>query len=261
MDKASLIFLLLFFVVCDARHPDPVIVGVVGGHSVEEADTYVVALRRRGSQLAFCSGSMIEKSWIVTAAHCVKAGRVFEIVSGTTDLRTASTRQGTVSQVDHCVVHPDHDSYRHYNDVAVCKTKTPMTGRPIALASQGQRFVGYDATIAGFGTIDTRGRLVTPNLMQATVEIQEDRVCWRDYPIFDSRYNICAGDMRGGIGVCSGDSGGPLVVSQMTWFFGHRDLLVGVTSYGPTRCAQPDLPAVFTSIASVRQWVRQVSGV
>lgn len=55
---------------------------------------------------------------------------------------------------------------------------------------------------------------------------------------------------------CSGDSGGPLmVVKQQAPDWVPRHFLVGVVSFGPTRCAALRLPGVFTSVFHYLPWI------
>ena len=50
-----------------------------------------------------------------------------------------------------------------------------------------------------------------------------------------------------------GDSGGPAVIKP-------DGIQVGVVSYG-IGCARKGYPGVYTNVASVRDWIKQVSGV
>lgn len=62
---------------------------------------------------------------------------------------------------------------------------------------------------------------------------------------------ICAYDV--GKDSCQGDSGGPLVDKS-------TGIQVGVVSWGQG-CAEQDYPGVYSDIASVRQWIKDNTGV
>ena len=48
----------------------------------------------------------------------------------------------------------------------------------------------------------------------------------------------------------TGDSGGPL-----TAVHNGQKVLVGITSWGPTQCAHPDLPGVFAGVSKTIAWI------
>ena len=53
---------------------------------------------------------------------------------------------------------------------------------------------------------------------------------------------------------CMGDSGGPLVTEV-----GGRHTLIGVVSWGPGECLDPDLPSVFARVTSVLRWIKSTA--
>lgn len=66
---------------------------------------------------------------------------------------------------------------------------------------------------------------------------------------------VCAGLASGGKDSCEGDSGGPLTIydhKRRAW------LLVGIVSNG-IRCAEPNLPGVYTRISSFLPWIAAVT--
>ena len=62
---------------------------------------------------------------------------------------------------------------------------------------------------------------------------------------------LCAGFYEGGRDACQGDSGGPLIID---------DHIVGIVSWG-LGCARPAFPGVYTAIGTVRDWIRNNTGV
>ena len=62
---------------------------------------------------------------------------------------------------------------------------------------------------------------------------------------------ICAAVDGGGKDSCQGDSGGPLVVNGV---------LVGIVSWG-VGCGEPGYPGVYSSVAALRSFVSDETGV
>lgn len=57
---------------------------------------------------------------------------------------------------------------------------------------------------------------------------------------------------------CNGDSGGPLV---------HYDsktkeaTLIGLVSWGYSRCGEPGIPAVYSRVSYARQWIHEMTNI
>lgn len=53
---------------------------------------------------------------------------------------------------------------------------------------------------------------------------------------------------------CAGDSGGPLMSTRVIDGIPRR-ILVGIVSFGPTRCGSADIPGVFTRVSRYVPWI------
>lgn len=60
---------------------------------------------------------------------------------------------------------------------------------------------------------------------------------------------LCASEWRG-TGVCSCDSGGPLMVQLSGQYY-----LIGIVSFGPTKCGLKNAPGVYTSVLRYIDWI------
>lgn len=97
------------------------------------------------------------------------------------------------------------------------------------------------------------GGMTSPKLMRVSVPIVSRTKCEEAYKglsTITSRM-ICAGYTEGGKDSCQGDSGGPLTANGT---------LYGIVSWG-YGCAKPEYPGVYTNVANLRSWIKEISGV
>ena len=186
------------------------------GHSIGDYAVSVAGLiaDAEGNKTTFssCTGSLIERDLVLTAAHCL------ERVSSVDDLFVTLDEQvilGFSKQigVKAYVVHPDTAPYYYSdNDVALLRLKSPApswkktVNLPTAELS-AMLESGTAATAVGFGK--TQG-----TLNPARVETE---ISLRSTPIdvkLEKGQSVWVVDQRLGRGLCEGDSGGPLLVKQ-----------------------------------------------
>ena len=250
------------------KEPRPVTPQVVGGHGVPDGKyPFLVALLDLSYgddafERQFCGGTLIDRSHVVTAAHCVSFPRPdrndLRVIVGRTKLRT---HQGIGRGVRRIRVHPQY-SARGGNafDVAVLTLDKPVTEvRPIPPIAGGDGSLeqpGQPTIVAGWGSVTAQfadgggGRARYPNRMrESEVAVVSDGDCADAYdqpgdPEIDivGPVMLCAGSP--GKDTCQGDSGGPIFVEVDG---GYR--LLGVVSFGHG-CADPDFPGVYTQLSA-----------
>jgi trypsin len=208
---------------------------LIGGHVTTDPG-YAVALTYRASfggnaaDREFCTGTLINSRWVLTAAHCLHGTRLreYEIVLGRTRL---STGGGEIIQPDRQFIQPGYrTSGTAGHDIALVRLARPATETPAPIASStlsAQWAPGMNLLVMGWGyTCRAENYTCEGNdLKSAQSRIQTDADCSRAIGGIDRQTEICT--KTSGISLGGGDSGGPAVVSTDA---GAR--LVAVNSWG-----------------------------
>jgi trypsin len=229
---------------------------VVNGSTASPGQFPFMASVQDGTGFAFCGGSVISSTWVLTAAHCVPDGNASDVwvVTGKTDLGAAG---GQRIKVDSISVNPAYANSAH--DSALLHLSSATTATPIALSSAADDDLeapGAPVTVAGWGdTLPTMGLNSSTSLRSVQLQVVSDSECGQTNFGFDGPTGVCAAALLKDS--CQGDSGGPLFATT-----GGRLVQVGIVSYGQS-CALPKFPGVYSEVnnSQIRGWITSVSGV
>jgi chymotrypsin len=216
-----------------------------------------VAFNIFGSQA--CGGSIINKQWVVTAAHCMPYGDVasyYSVDVGFNNLDSADS-YSVSRKASKVITHESYSSNTLRNDIALLKMDSPITFRtndyaitPVCVADGSEDFGGRDGWVSGYGT-QYAGGSTTPRLRQVSLPINTVSQCESGYGMYnlDHSTQVCGGQ-RGAPyqDTCQGDSGGPFVAKSND----GRWHLVGLTSFGPSNCGEG---GVYTRLSGFNNWI------
>ena len=210
----------------------------------------------------FCGGTLINKQWVITVAHCPDFPNVPNFISelkvslGDYNLYTSTETDNVLLGVSKIINYPLYDQAGYNGDIALLKLSSPVLFtrniRPICLPVNNiDTFEKQLGVAAGWGKTET-GDLpetlrfvelnIVPNvtcvmnLAMVNIDITDKMICTFKGP-------------TGQETTCTGDSGGPLMVRRS-----GRFVLVGATSFSLVDCQSP-FPNVFTRVSAFLDWI------
>ena len=224
---------------------------IVNGDDVDSAETYpfIAALESRSGSLR-CTGSIINSTFILTAAHCTDgwSPSQCQIRVGT------NTRSGGETYA--CAAFTEKRGYNDgngfsNNDVAIIELESSIsfdsTKQPVNLQDL-QPASGSEVLMIGWGRVSGGGALPS-TLQQVISDYATDSECQSSW---GSSYNpatmIC--EKGSSVGACNGDSGGPM----MCYSDDGEEFQCGVTSWGASGCTV-SLPSVYAEVVKFLDFI------
>ncbi|XP_061378348.1 uncharacterized protein LOC116772712 isoform X2 [Danaus plexippus] len=217
-----------------------------------------------------CGGTLIDGLHIMTAAHCIKSYKGFElrVRLGEWDVNHDVEFYPYIERdVISVHVHPQYYAGTLDNDLAILKLEHPVDWTkyphisPACLPDKYTDYAGQRCWTTGWGkdAFGSNGKYQNI-LKEVDVPILPHGQCQQQLRQTRLGYNyelnpgfVCAGG-EDGKDACKGDGGGPLVCERSgTW------QLVGVVSWG-IGCGQAGVPGVYVKVAHYLDWISQVTG-
>ncbi|KFB47100.1 AGAP005706-PA-like protein [Anopheles sinensis] len=210
------------------------------------------------SSHSFCSGVLISRRHVLTAAVCISGSNTLTVLLGASDM----TRVEEFIAVTNILSHPNYSSFFNRDDIAILTLAqaAPIrdTIRPVDLPRRSQvnsDFNSWAATTAGWGNTGRRDNepIPTQALQFAVDSVTTNFVCGLSHTFIRGTH-ICTRTDNGG--PCNGDEGGPVTVTES-----GRTFLVGIHSFhfsGLFGCDR-GRPSVHTRITEYLDWIQQNS--
>ncbi|XP_047508563.1 CLIP domain-containing serine protease 14D-like [Pieris napi] len=217
-----------------------------------------------GSVKFACTGSIIGKRIILTAAHCALAKpegyKLSTVVVGEWDVSRSPDCSDffcapppQALKVESVSVHPGYEQKIFRHDIALIilkdEIKYSVTAAPICLNDR-PLVVDERASLVGWGKLSGQS---TAGSRQQQLEVPIvpletcERVFGESVPIHEGQ--LCAGGEQGK-DACSGFGGAPLVMKRDGMF-----VQVGIVSFGSENCGSEGVPSVYTNIGHYHRWI------
>merc|ERR1711935_15042 len=267
---------------------------IVGGKTAKRGDYPFIALIGYdppgfGSDIFYtCGGSLINKHYILTAAHCIDTGngRPVEVVLGEHRVDTDPDCSGDgkcsptkiTRGIKEIITHEGYDPESDFkHDIALIRLDQEVTLNsedaknswvlPVCLPwakdsiYRDQVADGEKATVAGWGrTVSRASTAANRRLIRNKVNVKvlqslkvpiANGKCGPGAAIeIDTNRQICAGGEKGKDS-CNGDSGGPLIYREYSDEPRHQ---IGLVSFGTKKCGE-GVPGVYTRVAEYMDWI------
>ena len=219
---------------------------MVGGGSAPSPAAASAVVTIVGSHGTSCTGTLIARDIILTAAHCIAPGTTYKMV----DYKSQPPRLLDIRRV---ATHPQFRmqnllAHRATADVALLQLATSLPVSPAALGSALMPVgVGMRLTVVGMG-VAVRGDGRSGGVARAASLAVTGRPGTLQIRLVDPLTD----NARPGLGACTGDSGAPAFLDQS-----GGGVIVGVVSWstGPNNASGCGGLTGVTPLALYRDWI------
>ncbi|XP_061696450.1 vitamin K-dependent protein C isoform X2 [Syngnathoides biaculeatus] len=233
---------------------------MVGGEVGKKGESPWQVLLQNAKGRFHCGGVLIDRNWVLTAAHCLDNNLRFRARLGDYE-RFRDEGTEVMLKVSEAFPHPDYDSATVDNDIALLRLESPAPFSeyilPACLPGRGlaERVLhrnGTETVVTGWGKTSAESQRFSSALNVIRVPLVSRDVCAAHMSHNISRNVLCGGILGQSADACEGDSGGPMVTRHAgAWF------LVGLVSWGEG-CGRHDKLGIYTKVSNYNEWIDAV---
>ncbi|XP_065673499.1 serine protease 1 isoform X2 [Hydra vulgaris] len=236
---------------------------IVGGINAEENEFPWQAIIKwnvgKMKDELVCGGSLIDKRFVLTAAHCfshsMKIEHYYVILGEHIQSENENKQRNDIKRI---IVHQKFDEITYNNDIALVELLSP------AILNDSVNVISLPAfkdlerpnkmcTVTGWGQTNDQNKAEI--LQKVNVPIVKFATCNGplSYKKKLTSNMFCAGYINGSFDACEGDSGGPLQCKNNDGVW----LLHGITSWG-IGCGKPHKYGVYVIVRHYLVWLKSI---